>query len=154
MIQVGAAVIDITPPNGLAMAGFAARTGVAVGYHDDLTVRALVVDDTAVITVDVIGIDADLSARARARIALPDQAITITATHTHGGPVSMLGRLSAEADPAFILQIEDAVVQAVDRAITNQKPARLLGGVGVERGWGRVGRVGGRGRGGRRRGRC
>ena len=134
MIKVGAATIDITPPDGQAMAGYAARTGVAVGAHDALTVRALVVDDTAVVTIDVIGIDADFSARARARITLPDEAITIAATHTHGGPVSMPGRLSAEADPAFILQIEDAVVQAVDRAITNQKPARLLGGVVWSRG--------------------
>ena len=50
------------------MAGFAARTGVAEGDHDALTVRALSVDDTAVVTVDVIGIDANLSARARARL--------------------------------------------------------------------------------------
>ena len=64
MIQVGAATIDITPPDGQAMAGYAARTGVAVGAHDALTVRALVVDDTAVVTIDVIGIDADFSARA------------------------------------------------------------------------------------------
>jgi len=63
MIQVGAATIDITPPDGQAMAGYAARTGVAVGAHDALTVRALVVDDTAVVTIDVIGIDADFSAR-------------------------------------------------------------------------------------------
>ena len=83
------------------MAGFAARTGVAEGDHDALTVRALAVDETAVVTVDVIGIDANLSARARARASLPDQAITITATHTHGGPVSMPGRLSAKADDAY-----------------------------------------------------
>jgi hypothetical protein len=135
MIQVGASIINITPPNGIAMAGFAARTGVATGEHDALTVRALVVDKTAVVTVDVIGIDANLSARARARASLPDQAITITATHTHGGPVSMPGRLSAKADHAFILCLEDAVVKAVDLAIVNQKPARLLGGIGVEPGF-------------------
>ena len=135
MIQVGASIIDITPPNGIAMAGFAARTEVAKGDHDALTVRALVVDDTAIVTVDVIGIDANLSARARARASLPDQAITITATHTHGGPVSMPGRLSAKADHAFILCLEDAVVKAVDLAIVNQKPARLVGGIGVEPGF-------------------
>ena len=135
MIQVGASIIDITPPNGIAMAGFAARTEVAKGDHDALTVRALVVDDTAIVTVDVIGIDANLSARARARASLPDQAITITATHTHGGPVSMPGRLSAKADHAFILCLEDAVVKAVELAIVNQKPARLLGGIGVEPGF-------------------
>ena len=69
MIQVGASIIDITPPKGMAMAGFAARTAVAEGDHDALTVRALVVEDTAVVTIDVIGVDADFSARARARSA-------------------------------------------------------------------------------------
>ena len=81
MIQVGVSIIDITPPNGMAMAGFAARTGVATGEHDALTVRALVVDKTAVVTVDVIGIDANLSARARAR-ADKFASIPITSTVT------------------------------------------------------------------------
>jgi hypothetical protein len=47
----------------------------------------------------------------------------------------MPGRLSAKADHAFILCLEDAVVKAVDLAIVNQKPARLLGGIGVEPGF-------------------
>ena len=135
MISVGTAVIDITPPDGQAMAGFAARNGVATGAHDILTVRALAVEDTAVVTVDVIGIDADLSARARSRCALPDAAITIAATHTHGGPVSMAGRMSATADLDYIDGIEDALVQAVDQALARQRPARILGGTGVEPGF-------------------
>ena len=135
MIRVGAAVIDITPPAGQAMAGFAARSDPAKGAHDPLTVRALAVEGTALVTVDVIGIDAGLSARARSRCALPDAAITIVATHTHGGPVSMAGRLSVRADPAYIHRIEDAVVQAVDQALANQTPARILGGTGAEPGF-------------------
>ena len=47
----------------------------------------------------------------------------------------MPGRLSAEADQLSFSDLEDAVVKAVDRAIANQKPARLLGGMGVEPGF-------------------
>ena len=41
MLKAGIAVVDITPPPGLAMAGFGARTEPALGAHDALTVRAL-----------------------------------------------------------------------------------------------------------------
>ena len=135
MINVGAATIDITPPAGLAMAGFAARTDPAEGAQDILTARALVVEDTALVTVDVIGIDADLSRRARSLCSLPDDAITIAATHTHGGPVSMAGRLSAKADPAFLNHMETGIVQVIDNAALNRQPARVLGGTGAEPGF-------------------
>ena len=39
-ILAGASVIDITAPAGFEMAGFGARTGVAVGIHDPLHERA------------------------------------------------------------------------------------------------------------------
>ena len=135
MINVGAAIIDITPPAGLAMAGFAARPAPAKGTHDSLTARALVVEDTALVTVDVIGVDQELSKRTRARASLPDGAITIAATHTHGGPVSMPGRLSAEADPNFMECLEASIAQAIDEAASKRKPACLLGGTGSEPGF-------------------
>lgn len=141
MIKVGAATIDITPPAGMAMSGFASRTDAARGAHDPLTVRALAVEDTALATVDVIGIDAELSARARSRCTLPDAAVTIAATHTHGGPASMSGRLSATADPAYIDRIENAIVRAVDQAVSGQRPARLRGGAGAEPGFARNRRI-------------
>ena len=34
MIEAGVAVVDITPPAGLVMAGFGARTEPATGAHD------------------------------------------------------------------------------------------------------------------------
>lgn len=128
-------VIDITPPAGLAMAGFAARTGRAVGNHDQLTVRALVVGETALVTADVIGIGAALSKRVRERSTLPDEAITITATHTHSAPVSMAGRLSGDTDPAFMERLEAGLLEAIDTAVSAKKPAQLLGGVGLDPGF-------------------
>ena len=135
MIDVGVAVVDITPPAGLAMAGFAARSDTATGTHDPLTVRALVVGNTALVTVDVIGIDASLSRRVRHRCALADDAVTILATHTHGGPVSMPGRLWFRTDGAYLLQLEDGIVQAIEKAKAARQPVRLFGGTGVDPGY-------------------
>lgn len=135
MTMVGASIVEITPPGGGAMAGFAARLSGAQGHHDALTVRALVVDDTALVTVDVIGIDAGLSARVRARSPLPAANITIAATHTHGGPVSMPGRLSIPADPLYLQQMETAILNAIEQAADARAPARLYGGSGEEPGF-------------------
>ncbi|AJY44955.1 neutral/alkaline non-lysosomal ceramidase N-terminal domain-containing protein [Martelella endophytica] len=125
MIEAGAAVFDITPPPGLAMSGFAARRRPAEDVHDRLTVRALVIADTAVVVADVIGIDAAMSARIRARSFLPDDNIVVAALHTHGGPSSMAGRLSIAADPAFLERLEDACVAALDCACSSRRPALL-----------------------------
>ena len=67
MMKAGVALVDITPDRPLLMAGFAARTEPSLGVHDALTVRALIVDDTALVVADVIGLDEDLVARVRQR---------------------------------------------------------------------------------------
>ena len=116
------------------MAGFAARTNTAVGAHDPLTARALVVNDTALVTVDVIGIDAQLSQRVRSRCSLPTHAVIILATHTHGGPASMPGRLWAQADTTFMDQLENSIIQAIEQAISAQQEAHLVGGTAADPG--------------------
>jgi len=132
MILAGAAVVDITPPAGLAMSGFAARTLPASGTHDPLTVRALAVGDTAIAIADVIGIHHEMSARIRRRCVLPDERIIVAALHNHGGPVSMVRRLGAEADPGYLALLEDACVKAIDEAVAQQRPARLETGPGAD----------------------
>lgn len=130
MIQAGAAVIDITPPAGLAMSGFAARTETALSAHDPLTARAVVVGDTAIVVADVIGFHADMSARIRARCRLPADNVVVVALHNHGGPVSMDGRLCMEADVAYLRRLEDGCVAAIDQAAARRRPARLSAGTG------------------------
>lgn len=132
MIRAGAAIVDITPPAGLAMSGFAARTLPASGTHDPLTVRALAVNDTAVAVADVIGLHHEMSARIRRRCVLPDEGVIVAALHNHGGPVSMVRRLGAEADLAYLGVLEDACVNAIDEAVARQRPARLEVGLGAD----------------------
>jgi len=134
MIRAGAAIVDITPTPGLPMSGFAARTLPAEGAHDGLTVRAVVIGETAIVVADVIGIDAAMSARIRKRCALPAENIVVAALHTHGGPVSMAGRLSIAADRAYLERLEDACVAAIDKAVSLRRPARITVGQGSDPG--------------------
>ncbi|CAN7194065.1 neutral/alkaline non-lysosomal ceramidase N-terminal domain-containing protein [Neorhizobium tomejilense] len=134
MIRAGVAIVDITPPPGLAMSGFAARTLPARGAHDALTARAVVVGDTAVVVADVIGIDAATSARIRERCVLPAENVVVAALHNHGGPVSMAGRLSIAADPAYLERLEDACVAAIDKAAAARRPATVTVGQGSDPG--------------------
>ena len=132
MIRAGAALVDITPPAGLLLSGFAARTEPATGAHDPLTVRAVAVDDTALVVADVIGLHGDMCARIRRACSLPDDNVVIAALHNHGGPVSMAGRLSLESDPVYLARLEAACIAAIDQAVANQRPATLAAGMGAD----------------------
>lgn len=130
------ACADITPPSGVAMAGFAARSGPALGAHDALTVRVLAVGDTALLVADVIGIDAAMAARIRARAgdaATPGR-VMVAATHTHGGPASMAGRLGTAPDPDWAQTFEDTCVATLRAARVARRPARLSMGQGGDPG--------------------
>lgn len=134
MMLAGAASIDITPSPGLSMAGFAARTEPAIGVHDPLTARALVIGDTAIVIADVIGFHETMARRIRERSGLNPDRVIVAATHTHGGPVSMEGRLGRRADPGFLLQLEEGCVLALHQAQRAAKPAQLLAGSGRDPG--------------------
>lgn len=136
MLRVGTAVVDITPPPGLKMAGFAARTAPATGTHDPLTARAIAVEDTALVVADVVGIDAGLSRRVRAACGLPAERVVLTALHTHGGPAVDRGPGATDADPAYMRQLEAALVAAIDGAVAAQRPATLSIGMGADPGVG------------------
>ena len=132
MIQVGIAVVDITPPADLKMAGFGARTEPATGAHDALTVRAIVVNDTALAVVDVLGLHEAMSARIRNRCSLPAGRVIVSALHNHGGPCTMGDRAGCADDPAYVRRLEDACVEAIDRAAAARRPARLSMGMGPD----------------------
>lgn len=132
LVRAGAATVDFTPSPGLLLAGYAARTEPALGAHDPLTARALVVGDTALVVADVIGIHQQTSERIRQRCGLPPDNVVVAATHTHAAPVSMPGRLGAPADSGFLQALEDACVAAIRTAVANTVPCRLAAGMGAD----------------------
>jgi neutral ceramidase len=119
-LMVGAAVVDVPVAVGTPMSGFAARTSPSTGVHDPLSVRALVVDDAAWITLDVCGLDEATCLSIREASPLPTDRVVVSATHTHSGPCSMRGRLG-HADLAFVETLCRAAVEACNRAVDNRE---------------------------------
>jgi neutral ceramidase len=143
-MRVGHAAAAITPPLGASLAGFAARTEPARGVHDDLSVRAIVLDDdrarAALVILDLCEIDAQWVARVRGRVeaaaGLPGEAVIVAATHTHAAPATF-GLLSAPPDPQWLEQVERAAASAAADACADLVPAALALGRGEARSVGR-----------------
>jgi len=114
------------------MSGFVARQAPASGVHDPLMVHALVVDSTAVVTVDVVGLHEDDCGEIRRRCALPAQNVIVHATHTHGGPASMPGRLGDEVDRAWLDGVIEACVACIASALASSEPVELVTGYGAD----------------------
>ncbi len=94
--QAGTARVAITPKQPMWMAGYASRTRPSEGAVHDLWAKALALQDPAgrravLITLDVCGIDRDLSSRIRDtlqnRHKLGRDRIVLACSHTHSGPV-------------------------------------------------------------------
>ncbi|WP_020573166.1 neutral/alkaline non-lysosomal ceramidase N-terminal domain-containing protein [Actinopolymorpha alba] len=134
---VGAAVVDITPPAGLAMSGFAARTSPATGTHDRLSARALRVGDAIVVTADTCGLHEDSCERIRRAVLASEpqvDGVVVAATHTHGGPAVVPGRLGGPVDPAYLRSLEQACVHAARQAYAHARPATVSFGIGRDPG--------------------
>ena len=164
-LQAGAARVDITPPAGLPLAGcphihqfpgspaemsaYRGRdgtpAGVALGVHDPLYARALVLADgaecLAICTADLCAPDHDLTGRIRqavqAQTGIAAANVVVHASHTHGGPD--WSSLWSEYPAARLDAIVDGMVGAVAAAAAQQQPAAVgfgsggLAGVGTNR---------------------
>ena len=92
-IRVGVAMVDITPPMGIPMAGYYHERG-ADGVLDPLYSKAMVIESggerTALVVLDLIGIRRPITDRARTAIekttGIKAGNIMISATHAHTGP--------------------------------------------------------------------
>lgn len=135
----GVAQLDITPPIGCAMTGYIARLGPAIGMHDPLYAKALVVGDgqqqIALLTCDVLGLDRAFVATTRAAIeaatGIPAAAIMLAASHTHAGPATLFLQDCGAVDPDWLANLRQHLVAVVQAAQTNVRPAQFGLGRGV-----------------------
>lgn len=132
MIRAGVAVRNVTPEGPIRMSGFAARTGPSAGVHDEITVRALVVEHTAILTLDVVGLHEDFCARVREVSRPTVDHVVLHATHTHSGPSSIPGRLGGEVDAEWLEQLEAACSEAITRAAARREPVTITAGYGAD----------------------
>lgn len=93
-LLAGVAAVNITPPVGVPLTGFAGRKSGCTGIHDELYAKALVLaaenTQLAWVTTDLLGWDFDLVARIRhdveEQIGIPASHWLLSSTHTHSGP--------------------------------------------------------------------
>jgi len=143
-LRAGAAKVDITPPIGSFLSGYAKRTKPSQTIDDPLFSKALVLDDgrmrLAIITNDLIWVPADLVAKVRSLIQkwtrIPENNIFISASHTHFGPV-MAKRSEwawGDADEAYVATIIRKMATAAKLASDGLQPARIGFGKGEAHG--------------------
>ncbi len=93
-LQAGVAKVDITPPVGTPMGGFAARPSASQGVHDPLCAKALALasgDKKAIlIAADILSIPKSIVDKVRESVQtltnVDKEGIMIAGTHTHSGP--------------------------------------------------------------------
>jgi neutral ceramidase len=132
-LSCGLARRDISPPAGIDLSGFLARTGPCLGVHDPLTATALVASDgttrVALISCDLIGLGAACVRRVRtaveAQTGIAAAHQMYACTHTHGGPETGVITHTGAADPAYLLGLEQALIDVVVEANSALSPARI-----------------------------
>ncbi|MBV9173606.1 MAG: hypothetical protein JOZ81_26375 [Chloroflexi bacterium] len=99
-LQAGVCRVDITPPLGLPLRTWAARTGRARAAREPLVAQALVLDDgqggqAAIVATDMVHLGRGLTDEVRSRVqnqtGLPPRAVLLNASHTHSAPPLTLG---------------------------------------------------------------
>lgn len=138
-LQAGAATADITPRDSQFLFGYPHVERWSTGVHRPLFASALYLNDgvTPLITVacDVLFVDRELTTRARARIeqatGVPAVNITVTATHTHSGPLTTEMLSMSEdpvlpaVDPGYLRVLEDGVVESAIAAVKGAFAAEI-----------------------------
>ncbi len=122
MINAGAAAVPLGVTSPVPMAGFAARTALSTGEHDELTARAIALGPIVLITVDVCALEESTCAAVaqRVRVHGAEHAV-VMATHTHAGPSSTPTRLTP-----CTRQVEACIVDAAVAAGEAALDARVL----------------------------
>jgi cephalosporin-C deacetylase-like acetyl esterase len=145
--QAGFAAVAITPEQPMWMSGYAARTAPAEGKETDLWAKAMALQSAdgrkaVLVTLDLVGIDRDMSLEIATRIRdthkLPREAIILSVSHTHCGPVvrSNLRTMYALNDEQsrrvdeYGERLPGLIAKAVDEAFAKLAPAKLSWGIG------------------------
>lgn len=144
-LRAAAARVDITPPVGTRLAGFASRTGPSTTVRDPLQAAVLLLDDgatrAAIVTLDLLGVGYDETAAVRGAVTaaadVPARHVLVAASHTHAGPpfsagddygrvvVAAIARAAraaaSELRPVTLGYDEDAVTFNVNRRLVSPR---------------------------------
>jgi len=139
-LKAGVARVDITPPVGTPLGGFAGRIGPSQGVHDPLYAKALALSDgnetVILIVADLLSVPRDLVEEVRSSIrgitSVGTGGVMVAATHTHSGPET-IGIKAGPDNPyirAYLKVLEKYLVGAAYMAWRNMAEARIGGSKG------------------------
>jgi neutral ceramidase len=132
-LRAGFAKVEISGSAiGAELQGYPNRVGGALSINDPLFVRALVLergeDRVAVCSVDLMAVNEDVVAAARARIArevgIPSEGVFVSATHTHSAPFDDDERCWSDG-------LDASIAEAVSQGSQRLAEARLGAGWGM-----------------------
>ncbi|TWD83586.1 neutral/alkaline ceramidase-like enzyme [Kribbella amoyensis] len=129
-LLLGATTLDITPPAGHPMDGYAGRLGPATGTADPL--RATLVwlsteDDSGVLwlSLDAVATTTELATElaeaAATATGIPAERVLVCASHTHSGPSGWSGRIH----PVMTAEREPDLVRALTTTVATAEIARI-----------------------------
>ncbi|MBM3239171.1 hypothetical protein FJZ31_22990 [Candidatus Poribacteria bacterium] len=132
-LKAGVAVANITPPVGVDMTGFGGRPSGAIGIHDDIFAKVLVLDDgnqqLAIVTSDLLSLDFDLVKRIRdlieANIGIPPENVMLSSSHTHSGPATIILRGLGKRDEDYVDVLVKKIAGATQEAYNRRMDAKL-----------------------------
>ena len=131
--QAGTACVDITPPVGAPLGGFAARTHGATGVHDPLKAKAIAVSDGAspllFITCDLLSLPYDVVDEIHAAIGkacglVPEQ-ILLNTSHTHSGPLIRGMKGMGQPDAVYASNLVALLGGLAQMALADLRPVTI-----------------------------
>ncbi|RAV21070.1 neutral/alkaline non-lysosomal ceramidase N-terminal domain-containing protein [Paenibacillus contaminans] len=146
-ILLGTAKVDITPKIPVPLAGFESRRkdGSAGEASNRLYARIFYFrqsggegnkTDALLVTADLIWWGSDRVPAIKKRIgqlySIAEENILLHATHTHSGPQTsnLFTSYLGESDPAYLEQLEDALMEGIHQAGSSMESVRMEQGAG------------------------
>ncbi len=135
----GSSRVDITPAAPISMGGYGQRAGrKSCGVNDRLFAKALYLANgesrLLVLTTDLICIPNDLAREVTREVAgelaLVENQICITASHTHSGPETMEFLTRTAEVEEYLTSLGPALVTAAGEAVEDAEPSRIKTAIG------------------------
>jgi len=131
-MKAGFAKCRLTPPLGMEMEGLGQQGG-CTGVHDDLFVRALFLShegrEALILGFDLLFFEREVVDRFKGaigrRIDLAPSQILLNTSHNHAGPRLTRWSYGGAPEPAYLDQIERAVMQATCRARSDARDVTI-----------------------------
>ena len=143
MLKVGMKRVDITPPQGLELAGYPHYPRYNTGFHDPLYAACMSLENenncVAMVTLDLLFYSKVHVAQVRERVekeyGIKGQNVMISCSHTHSGPWAS-GRLDIESlekglgEPTeYVNDITDKIVALIGEAKADSFEGYFASGV-------------------------